>query len=275
MAAGNARLLIVEPNRSALRCIGQAAGRSGLSDHRLRQCRQCHRRNASRAGRPGAGRAADGSGQRGRADPPDPRRHRAQGHAGHPDHRPQRQLRRGRRICRRRRRCRRQAVPFRSARRAHRAAASPAPGRSRNCAPTMPRSTRGWSPGRSRWAKSAPPRRRARPSGFGCSSWSAATSGQKFLDLRAQVVAVERDRQIGQDKPALSPQSWRTASTLSAWNGCRPISLAMPSVSWISPPAPRSPLPKYAPSLRAGGCSGRRRRAATALLPAWAFRPGP
>ena len=165
-------------------------------------------------------------------------------HAGHPDHRTQRQQRRGRRLRGRRRRCGRQAVPFRSACSRASSGGSPAPGPSRNCAPTMPRSMRGSSPGRSNWARCA-----QRWQESEAERLPAAAAGQPravaeiLLAPRARCRrAPARCARLAMTKPALSPQSWRTASTLSAWNGCVPISLAIASVSWISPPAPRSPL---------------------------------
>ena len=85
------RLLIVEPNRSALAVLARRLGEAGYRviacDNAGNAIAELHRA----AGRPGARRTAHGAGQRGRADPAGARRHDAQGHAGHPDHRPHRQ----------------------------------------------------------------------------------------------------------------------------------------------------------------------------------------
>ena len=59
------------------------------------------------------------------------------------------------------------------------------------------------------------------------------------LMLRADRPGAARGR-VGLEKPSLSPQSKRRPSKRRPWNGVRPISAAMASVSWISPPAPRS-----------------------------------
>jgi hypothetical protein len=74
----------------------------------------------------------------------------------------------------------------------------------------------------------------------------AATSGMSgrgsaVAPLVATSSRFSASARLARTKPALSPQSWRTPSKVSAWNGWVPISAAMASVSWISPPAPRSP----------------------------------
>jgi hypothetical protein len=51
--------------------------------------------------------------------------------------------------------------------------------------------------------------------------------------------------------PTLSPQSYRAQVVSTAWNGVLPISFAIASVSWISPPAPFSRLSRI---VKISGC---------------------
>ena len=103
-----------------------------------------------------------------------------------------------------------------------------------------------------------PAGRRAKPSAPACRLVAATARAIKSRTAGADVVAVQRQRDIGDDeaRPCRRNRGAR-ASTLSAWNGCVPISLAIASVSWISPPAPRLAVARARPSPRAGGCSGR------------------
>ena len=74
-----------------------------------------------------------------------------------------------------------------------------------------------------------------------------ARCAEKFLDPRREVGAVERERQIGEDEAGLvaaivAHRVDRRRRGTAACRSARPCA----SVSWISPPAPRSPRSRIA-----------------------------
>ena len=105
-----------------------------------------------------------------------------------------------------------------------------------------------------------PARRAGATISTGTSSWSrrAPRCERTSRTFGPTSVALQRRaRDWRCTKPALSPQSWRTASTLSAWNGCVPISLAMRVGQLDFAAGAASPARRARASPRAGGCSGR------------------
>ena len=78
----------------------------------------------------------------------------------------------------------------------------------------------------------------------------AAPFRKARIDAEMSSRASPRAR-LARTKPLASPQSWRSPSKVTPWNGCCPIRAAMPSVSWISPPAP---LPRLARTGMISGC---------------------
>ena len=178
-------------------------------------------------------------------------------------------------FCRRRRRCRRQAIPFRSAGGAHRPADRPcesgqgiAPRQCRaRCAGGYPGDRAGRNPRRVREERGGTVA--AQQAG------RAATLavGSETPRSSAQVVAVQRDRQIGEHKPRLVAAIVTDRIDLQRVERLAADQLRHP-VGQLDLAARTALAPaQICPSLRAGGCSGRPRRAVTAPPQARAFRP--
>ena len=69
-------------------------------------------------------------------------------------------------------------------------------------------------------------------------------SARKARTAGATSSRASASARLAMTKPVLSPQSWRSPSKVRPWKGCVPIRAAMPSVSWISPPAPLPSAPR-------------------------------